>query len=269
MILVLGSNGMLGHKMVERLQVYFSDVIGASRADFDATNAASVRSLLLRHRPQVVVNCVGVIKQRNQEAKLSLAVNAGFPHLLQYACYEQGAYLVHFSTDCVFSGSRGQYTEGDKPDAIDVYGVTKCFGEIRDADNALTLRTSIIGRERSNYHGLLEWFLRQEGTVNGYKNAIFTGVTTNWLSDVVAELLPHQRNRKRLHGLYQVAAPPVSKFRLLQMFQEIYNQKVEVIPVSEPFCDRSLKGDKFQQATGIVTPDLKTLITEQKDQDAL
>lgn len=262
-ILVLGSNGMLGHKMVERLQAHFPDVVGLSRKDFDATEESDI-AFIMAHKPSVVVNCVGFIKQRTGSIDKSIAVNALFPHNLQRYCRYEGAYLIHFSTDCIFSGERGNYTENDQTDVTDDYGLTKWLGEIRNAENALTIRTSIIGRERENHLGLLEWFLRQSGSIQGHNKAIFTGVTTNWLSDVVAKII----REDRLIGLYQVASPAVTKYDLLRMFQDAYNkQDVTIVPIDEPRCDRSLNGEKFQQAFRLTTPGLWAQIVGQRYQD--
>lgn len=264
-ILVLGSAGMLGHKMVERLRLYFSEVHGVSREmGLDASNTESVKYVLESVQPQVVVNCVGIIKQRRQEFEQSIAVNALLPHALQRICLGMGAYLIHFSTDCVFSGERGRYTEDDLTDPEDVYGRTKQLGEVV-AENALTLRTSIVGREKGNYKGLLEWFLHQPNgaEVTGFERAIWSGVTTNWLSDVTAFLV-----KTPLYGLYQVAAPPVTKYQLLNLFRTVYErQDIEITPVMQPVCDRSLRGNKFQHATGIQTPELEILLHEQREQD--
>ena len=264
-IIVLGSTGMLGHKMVERLRLHYLGVQGISRQDgLDATDLDGVKRILESHRPQIVINCVGLIKQRTQDWEQSTAINALLPHFLQRTCWQMGANLIHFSTDCVFSGKRGWYTEVDSADPEDVYGKTKYLGEV-SAENALTLRTSIVGRERSNYIGLLEWFLRQTGRIHGFENAIYTGVTTNWLSDTVASLL---KRGGLPSGLYQVAAAPISKFRLLKLFQEIYEKKnIQITPVAEPFCDRSLCGDRFVRDTWIMTPSLDKLIVEMHEQD--
>ena len=262
-ILVLGSTGMLGHKMVERLRLYYTDVEGLSREDgFDAVDLPHVEYTLRLIRPNVVINCIGLIKQREQDLEKSIAVNALFPHFLQRICQQIGTKLIHFSTDCVFSGNRGVYAETDLSDAEDVYGRTKYLGEIL-ADNALTLRTSIIGRERKNFHGLLEWFLRQEGIIFGYEEVFYTGVTTNWLADTVAALI-----QKPLSGLYQIASPYVSKFQLLEYFKEVYARKnIEIISAFSPLCDRTLCGEKFRKETGIVTPHLRNLVIEQREQD--
>jgi len=165
----------------------------------------------------------------------------------------------------VFSGNRGQYTESDQPDPEDVYGVTKYLGEIKNAENAITIRTSIVGREGSNHLGLLEWFLRQTGEIPGYENAIFTGVTTNWLSMLTAELI----HRSKFTGLYQVATKPVSKFELLRIFQEAYDKRDVTIKTAwlPNRCDRSLSSEKFQRDTFISIPSLEQMIVGQRDLD--
>ncbi len=259
-ILVLGSTGMLGHKMVERLRPRFESVLGVSRPAFDATDSSSVEKVVKFFRPDVVLNCVGVIKQREQDPRLLEAVNAKLPHDLQAMC----PYLVHFSSDCVFSGKRGEYTEADLPDPVDLYGETKLAGEVI-ANNALTIRTSIVGRERNNFKGLLEWFLRQKGDVPGYKSAIFTGVTTNWLADIVGDLL---QKELRLSGLYHVASEPISKLDLLDLFKKTYNKTdVNVIPVESEKCDRSLVERKFRKATKVKPLGLEELLYWQKKTD--
>lgn len=241
-ILVLGSTGMLGHKMVERLRPNFDGVIGVSRPAFDATNLASVDSVVSFFRPDVVLNCVGVIKQRHQDPALLKAVNSDLPHFLQRV----SPYLIHFSTDCVFSGKTGMYTEDSTPDPVDLYGQSKLAGEVV-ADNALTIRTSIVGRERSNYHGLLEWFLHQTTAAPGYANAFFSGVTTNWLADIVTDII----RGPRLTGLYHVAGQRISKLDVLTVFKKTYKLDIPIIYKTVEYCDRSLNADKFKKATGV------------------
>ena len=263
-IVVLGSTGMLGHKMLERLRLHYEDVIGLSRVEGLCTNdTIYMKNRLIVFRPDIIVNCVGLIKQRPQDAEESIQTNALFPHFLQRVSQDMGARLIHFSTDCVFSGKQGNYTEADTPDPGDLYGRTKLLGEVVDADNALTIRTSIIGRELTGGFGLLEWFLRQRDTIQGYTNAIFSGVTTNWLADAVVHII----ERPSLSGLYQVAAQPVSKFNLLQMFRIVYDRwDIEINPTETFPCDRSLLAGKFQLAAGIVPQNLFDLLTEQREQ---
>jgi len=262
-ILVLGSKGMLGHVMLRTLRAHFEGVKGFSRqSGLDATDLIHSREILTRYSfPNVIVNCVGVVKQRPENMKESVAVNSLFPNFLHQICSEFGSHLVHFSTDCVFDGEAGYYTEEDRPNAKDVYGITKSLGEVQV--NALTLRTSIIGRERSNYYGLLEWFLCQKGDIPGYTNSVFSGVTTEWLSETVAELI----KRGFYSGLYHVASVPISKYDLLETFRKVYKTPVRIIPTAEPMCDRSLNSYKFVRATGIKTPQLPQLVREQYEKN--
>jgi dTDP-4-dehydrorhamnose reductase len=262
-ILVLGSNGMLGHKMVERLSRHFQNVIPISRKEdgFDARNATKIREFINWYRADVVVNCVGLVKQRPEAENnaLSIAINSLLPHALQEVCAERGTRLIHFSTDCVFSGRRGSYTESDPSDAADLYGRTKYLGEVH-APNALTLRTSIIGREKQRHLGLLDWLLKQDGKeIPGYHYAFYSGVTTNCLADIVAVLI---RNQPNLSGLYQIASETTSKYLLLTMLADAYKLNVKINPNYSFFCDRSLIGERFKQATGLTVPSWDEMIND-------
>ena len=280
-ILVLGGMGMLGHKMFQRLRQRFPGTyctIRGSRTDeaerkfcdfhngqiierVDATDFASLERLLLANRPRVIVNCIGIIKQRAaaKDAFASITVNSLLPHKLAEICRQWGGRLIHFSTDCVFSGRRGGYREEDFADAEDVYGRTKFLGEIT-ASHTLTLRTSIIGRELAHFTSLLEWFLSQNHRkVKGYRKAIFSGVTTNWLAEVVGNLI---ETHPDLSGLYQVTSPAISKFDLLDVLRQAYNLDIEILPDNEFWCDRSMVGEKFARATGYVCPPWRELAAQ-------
>ena len=280
-ILVLGATGMLGHKMFQTLRTRFSNTSGTIHgalhedrlanisllqngnvmAFVDAENFPALAATLRRCEPDVIVNCIGVIKQRT-EAKAavpSIKINALLPHRLAEVCSEWGGRLIHFSTDCVFSGERGNYTEEDESDAKDLYGKTKYLGEVA-TDNALTLRTSIIGRELAHHKSLLDWFLSQDGTtVRGFKHALYSGVTTNYLAEVVANLIEHHPH---LSGLYQVTGQTISKYDLLCLLRNAWELQVDIIPDEIFVCDRSMLGHKFQQATGYVTPAWPELVAQ-------
>jgi dTDP-4-dehydrorhamnose reductase len=283
-ILVLGGMGMLGHKMFQRLQQRFpgtyctirgSGISEAERksCDFqngrvvecvDATDFASLEKLLQANRPRVIVNCIGIVKQRAaaKDAVASITVNSLLPHKLAEICRQWGGRLIHFSTDCVFSGNRGGYSEEDFADADDLYGRTKFLGEVT-AGNTLTLRTSIIGRELAHFASLLEWFLSQNhGKVTGYKKAFFSGVTTNWLAEVVGDLI---ETHPDLSGLYQITSPTISKFDLLCVLREAYDLDIEILPDDEFWCDRSMTGEKFARDTGYVCPPWRELALQLAD----
>jgi dTDP-4-dehydrorhamnose reductase len=210
-------------------------------------------------RPQVVINCIGIVKQlpAAKDSLQSILVNALFPHRLARLCQAIGARLIHFSTDCVFSGRRGGYVEDDVADADDLYGRTKFLGEV-SYDGCLTLRTSMIGRELATSHGLIEWFLSQEGkTIRGYTRAIFSGLSTSALSDVIAHIVAHHPG---LQGVYHVGAEPISKFELLSLVKQVYGLNVQIVPDEEVICDRSLNADRFRRVTGFVPPTWPNMI---------
>lgn len=280
-ILVLGGTGMLGHKMFQQLRERFAETYCTIRSSIhdanlehiellqagnvcghvDVTDYSALQRLLRDRQPKVIVNCVGVVKQRQeaQQALPSIQVNALLPHQLAATCIAWGGRLIHISTDCVFNGRRGGYRETDSTDAEDLYGRSKALGETM-AENALTLRTSIIGRELFHFQSLLEWFLAQDhARVRGFQRAMYSGTTTRELAAVVGDVI---KNHPRLTGLYQVTGPAVSKYELLALLRDAYALDVEIIPDNELVCDRSMNGEKFYAATGHVSPGWLELATE-------
>src|SRR5437763_3432503 len=245
-VLILGGSGMLGHKLWQTLAPRFDAYVtfrGDARAYahtglFDPTHSLggvsaqdfdSVARAFAAARPDAVVNCIGVVKQdaSAKDPLTSIEVNALFPHRLAQLARASGARLVHLSTDCVFSGRAGNYDERARPDAEDLYGRTKLLGEVA-CDGCLTIRTSMIGRELAGAHGLLEWFLSQDGgRVRGFRRAVFSGFTTPALAEVLARLLSEH---KGLSGVWHAAADPINKFDLLSLVKELYGLRVEIEP---------------------------------------
>lgn len=224
----------------------------------DVENADALSEVLNRIRPDVVVNCIGLVKQFAEagDPLLALPINAMLPHRLARLCSLLGARLIHISTDCVFNGRRGAYRESDISDADDLYGKSKFIGEV-DYPHAVTLRTSIIGHELSSRHGLIEWFLAQEGRVNGYTRVRFSGLPTVELSRVVRDfVLP----KDSLRGVYHVASAPIAKYDLLKLVARIYEKHIEIIPDDSVVIDRTLVADRFREATGYVPPDWEELV---------
>lgn len=280
-IVVLGAGGMLGHKVCQRLREH--DVTGVVRKSASAYKAfreifdrvslvgnvdvlkdGQLESVLLDMNPQIVVNCVGVVKQlpEAEDALLSVATNALLPHRLARLCEKIGARLIHISTDCVFGGCRGSYRESDPTDARDLYGRSKALGEtILNEEAAVTLRTSFIGRElKSEKHGLVEWFLaRDGGGVEGFANVIYSGLTSIELADVIHHLV---ERRPDLRGVYQVASAPISKYHLLLLIRRVYDLDIEVRRAVEPVCDRSLVMEAFSEATGYRAPTWEEMIQQ-------
>ncbi len=221
-------------------------------------NGSGVTELLARLKPEVVINCVGLVKQlaTANDAVAAIKINALLPHQLARYCQQIGARLIHVSTDCVFSGAKGMYVEQDLPDAQDLYGRSKLLGEV-DYDNAITLRTSIIGHEVNSRHGLVDWFLSQKGQVNGYQKAVFSGLPTVELARVIMNfVIPHPE----LHGTYHVAASPINKYELLKLVANAYKSAVMVIPNEDVVINRSLDSSRFNAATGYQPPAWPQLI---------
>lgn len=215
-------------------------------------------------KPDVVVNCIGIIKQlANAKDHLeSLAINSSLPHRLAKYSSMVGARLVHFSTDCVFSGKSGQYTENDFPDANDLYGRTKYLGEV-NYDNAITLRTSIVGHELNSTNSLVDWFLSQSGEVKGYKKAIFSGLPTIEVARVVRDfVIPNSE----LRGLYHLSVDPINKYDLLRLVAETYGKDITILPDEELVIDRSLDSTRFRNATGFTSKTWPELIKDMHDE---
>lgn len=275
-LLVLGVSGMLGSAMFRTFSEdssfeTFGTVRGGTTSPFlqklsrgrivggvDVENHDSLVAAFGKAKPDVVVNCVGLVKQLAdaKDPLQAVPINSLLPHRLAALCQVAGARLVHISTDCVFSGDKGNYLESDFPDADDLYGRTKLIGEV-DYPHAITLRTSIIGHELSGARSLLCWFLAQEGRVKGFTQAVFSGLPTNELARVVRDfVIP----RPALHGLYHVAAQPIDKYALLKLVADVYGKSIEIVPDDQLKIDRSLCADRFREATGYVAPEWPELI---------
>jgi len=277
-LLVLGGQGMLGHKLWEVANAQgveawatvrrSSGVVMAPERAIELADVANFDALLpivARVRPDVIVNCVGVVKQLPgaKDAIPSLTLNALLPHRLAALSRAAGARFVHISTDCVFSGRAGNYREDAMPDAEDLYGRSKLLGEV--GAPALTLRTSIIGRELYGAHGLVEWFLAQTGRVQGYRRAIFSGLTTLELSRTILDVLTRHQE---LEGLYHVAAAPIDKHTLLTLIATAYGRQNPIAPVDAPAIDRSLDGARFVAETGRRAPAWERMIGEMAAENA-
>jgi dTDP-4-dehydrorhamnose reductase len=272
-VLVLGASGMLGNAVLR----FFAASLGYRAVGAVRSAAASARlpaevrdaihagldidrlePLFAEVRPDVVVNCIGVVKQLHeaQDPLIAIPINSLLPHRLARLCQANGARLIHVSTDCVFSGSKGSYREEDAADARDLYGRSKLLGEV-DGENAITLRTSIIGHELRNPHGLVGWFLSQRGAVKGYRRAIFSGLPTVELARVMRDIVIPS---PELRGVFHVSAEPINKYDLLRLIAATYGVACEIVPDDEVVIDRSLDSTKFRRATGYVAPAWPQLI---------
>lgn len=280
-VLVLGATGMLGNAMMRVLsQNPDLDVSGTARSrsvcehfpaeitkkivvGIDVEQHDTLTKIFAELRPNVVVNCIGLVKQLADanDPLLALPINAMLPHRLARLCTLGGARLIHVSTDCVFKGTKGNYRESDNSDADDLYGKSKFLGEVAYPET-ITLRTSIIGHELRNSHGLISWFLAQEGRVNGYRRAIFSGLPTVELARVVRDVvLP----RPEVCGLYHVASAPITKFELLRIIAEVYGKSIEITADDSVVIDRSLNADRFREETGYMAPPWPELVRRMYD----
>ena len=278
-ILIVGITGMLGSTLLRSLSKNDKlSVIGTSRRDklkdheqinyihlenLDVENDEEFFETIKPYKPDVIINCVGLIKQLNdaQDPLKVLPINSIFPHKIDYFCNQEGIRLIQISTDCVFSGRKGNYLETDLSDAEDLYGKSKYIGEIH-GKTSLTLRTSIIGHEINSKESLLEWFLSQEGKIYGYTNAIFSGLTTLELSNVIEKIILYHED---LSGLYHVSSKPISKYDLLKLIKKIYQKTIKIEPSDEVKIDRSLNSEKFLQASNVQVSEWEIMIESMKN----
>lgn len=275
-ILVLGSTGLIGSTTLRVLSEHTDwEVFGSIRSECGRQffSPAIARRLLInaelsdhktlqtifdRVSPDVVVNCAGLTKHvaAGNSPITAIALNSLLPHQLANFCAEANARLIHISTDCVFSGKRGNYTEKDQPDSDDIYGRSKALGEVH-YPHTITLRTSTIGHELQTSQGLLDWFLSQQGSCKGYTRAIFSGLPTVVFARVIRDIVIP---RPELSGLYHVAGKPIAKYELLRLIAEVYEKSIEIIPDDSLVIDRSLIASRILAATGYQAPDWPELI---------
>lgn len=276
-ILILGGDGMLGHRLYltlrkthdtrctlrgsdKRSRAFFEANPGHNYFGVELGSLNGVEEIVGEFRPDVVVNCIGIVKQRSaaKDITQSLLINSLLPHRLALLCKIASARLIHISTDCVFDGNNGNYTEADSSDAEDIYGKTKFLGEVHEP-HCLTLRTSIIGLELKNKSSLVEWFLAQTGSVNGFQNAVFSGFTTNELSRVIENLII---NHPTANGLWHLSAEIIDKYRLLELLKASFKKDIEIIPDKTLVIDRSLNSDRFRNEFQYSPPAWETMIEQ-------
>lgn len=265
-VLVLGVTGMLGNAMFRLFsQSPGFETHGTARSaaglrhfdealqphihvGVDVEQHDDLVQLFSRVQPDVVINCVGLVKQlvKAEDPLAALPINALLPHRLARLAALAGARLVHVSTDCVFTGRKGHYKESDAADALDLYGRSKLLGEV-DEPHAITLRTSIIGHELSSAHSLVSWFLAQEGRVRGFTRAVFSGLPTVELAKIIRD---HVLPRPDLRGLWHVSSAPIAKYDLLQLVKAAYGKSIEIAPDEQLVIDRSLDSARFRAETG-------------------
>ena len=279
-ILILGSTGLLGSTMFnyfskisrfttlgtirdEKLKNVFRDHLQCNIiSNINANDFKVIEKIIDDHSPDVIINCIGIIKQlkESEDPVKTLTINSIFPHKLLNICKLKSIKLIHFSTDCVFSGKDGMYIESSFPDADDLYGRSKFLGEINDI-NGITLRTSMIGHECNSNRSLLNWFLSSKKMVKGYRNVIFSGLPAIELSKIVDKYII---DNDSIHGLYHVASKPIDKYNLLNIISSIYEKNINIIPDDDVRIDRSLNANCFNEKTGYNPPEWEQLIKEMK-----
>lgn len=280
-VLVLGAGGMLGHKLCQCLSEH--EIVGTVKKDtgfydkfpkifrnvtliggVDVLDNEKLEKTIRNIAPDVIINCIGIVKQLKEanNAFLSVAINSYLPHRLANLCANLGTKLISISTDCVFDGTRGGYCENDFSDARDLYGKSKFLGETTAEETAaVTLRTSFIGRELTiPTHGLLEWFLAQQGkTVRGFAKAIYSGSTTIEMAKIMAMII---KDHPHICGVYQVASKPITKYNLLCLIKDTFGLNVNITREEDFCCDLSLNMDRFVQTTGYIVPSWEEMICQ-------
>lgn len=280
-ILILGTTGMLGSTLFKYLSINKLNVWGTARnielikyfnpveqdniiTGIDVVNQDSLVYVLNKIKPNLVINCVGIIKQQGsaKDPLYVLPINAMLPHRLSDLCEMIDARMIHISTDCVFNGKKGMYVENDVSDAEDLYGKSKYIGEIHNRNHVITIRTSIIGHELNSRYSLIDWFLSETNKVSGFKKAIFSGLPTIELARIIKDYIitnPH------MSGLYHISADPINKYDLLQIVKDKYQKEIDIMENDQLVIDRSLNSEKFRKETGYIPPKWQTLIQQMLD----
>ena len=271
-IYILGVTGMLGSKLFTEFIKKKYKVRGSSRYllkelkkykskidnDVDVQNLYILKNKIIKFKPNIIINCVGAIKQKinNKNKKNVYYINAVFPHELYKISKPLKAKLIHFSTDCVYDGRKGNYSENYIPNALDDYGFSKRLGEI-NYQNSITLRTSIIGHELNSKFSLLNWFLNQKKKCFGYSNAYFSGLPTIEIFEFIEKKVI--RN-KSISGLFNLSSKKISKYKLLNIISNIYSKKIKIIKNESIKIDRSLNSNKLKKLTGYKSPSWNNLV---------
>ena len=278
-VLILGITGMLGHTLFKEmnknenfevfgttrnkhgLENYFTDnEMSRIRGNVDADNFETVIRAIASIQPTIIINCIGIIKQLpiSKDPLTAITVNAQLPHRISLVARSANARFIHISTDCVFNGKKGNYTEKDYSNAEDLYGRTKFLGEV-DYPHCVTLRTSIIGHELKTNYSLVDWFMSQKNEVNGFTKAIYSGFPTIEIVNIISNyVIPN----KKLSGLYHVSSNAISKYELLNIMKDVYKKDIQINAFDDFILDRSMNSDKFKEVTGYISPNWNKLVEE-------
>lgn len=278
-VLIFGVTGMLGHVLFKEMSKNANfEVFGTTRSksglnglfsesefnrirdNVDADNFGTLIRATASVQPDIIINCIGIIKQLpiSKDPLTAITVNAQLPHRLSMLSRTSKARMIHISTDCVFNGEKGSYKETDPSDAIDLYGRTKYLGEV-DYPHCVTLRTSIIGHELKTEFSLVDWFMSQTGSTKGYSRAIYSGFPTLEIVNIITNYVIPNEN---LNGLYHVSSDSISKYDLLKIISNVYKKDILIEPFEDFKIDRSLNSDRFKDATGYIAPSWNNLVKD-------
>ncbi|MCB1179879.1 MAG: SDR family oxidoreductase [Leptospiraceae bacterium] len=273
-ILILGGEGMIGNGLAIGLSGFFEVAITVIKPklpvnknikvyeNVNGLDISSIIKVINDFKPDVVINAIGIVKQKYKKGQESeiIKLNSVLPFELQAICELNNSKLILLSTDCVFTGEKGNYSENDLTDALDIYGKTKILGELTNYNNVLTVRISSIGLEINSSKGLIEWFLSQKGEIKGFDKAIYSGFTSKELSKIFKFIFENHNN---LNGLYHISSNPISKYELLSKLKILINKKdITIQRDSEFFCDRSLNSEKFKKLTGYIPTSWDVMLKE-------
>lgn len=273
-ILIIGANGMLGHSLFRHFKKNH-EVLGLARSKswneeilsgYDISEEEKIENKISEFRPDCVLNCVGIIKQlkESKDYETSIKANALWPHILAGICSKYGSKMIHFSTDCVFTGKDGNYDENSHTDARDLYGLSKFLGEV-SYDHTMTLRTSIIGHEISTHVSLIDWFLNQDKECKGFTKAIYSGFPTNSVGRIIEEYIFPKFLAGEYSGLYHMSSNPISKYDLLKIVAKVYGKDIEINAFDDFEIDRSLNSDRFRKDFNYTPESWEFLIEEMNE----
>jgi dTDP-4-dehydrorhamnose reductase len=283
-ILILGGNGMIGHKMYQILSKFKEDTWVTLRNDLstysfssiynyekvidniDLTDFNKLSRILNEIKPDIILNASGITIRRGVEKIKSntILINSALPHFLNEWVSFNNKRLIHFSTDCVFSGKKGDYLDTDIKDAYDLYGSTKSLGEIIDSQFAVTLRGSMIGRELENKTELFEWFLKQKNKkIKGFSEVIYSGITTVKMAEIILTLI---NNYPNLTGIYNISSKPITKLALLKLCNEYFDVNAIIEMDGSYSSNKNLISEKFFNHIGMKQPNWEDLIKQLKDE---
>lgn len=279
-VLILGVTGMLGHILYKMMfkQHGIYDIYGTTRnsngledyfttdevksicSGVDSDNFDTVIRAVASVQPNIIINCIGIIKQLPiaKDPLTAITINAQFPHRISLVAKSVNARLIHISTDCVFNGFKGNYTEDEPSNAEDLYGRTKFLGEV-SYSHCVTLRTSIIGHELKTEFSLIDWFMSQKDEINGFTKAIYSGFPTHEMVNIITNYVIPNEN---LSGLYHVSSDAISKYDLLKIMKDIYKKDIKINPYDDFVLDRSLDSLKFKSLTGYKSPEWRKMLSD-------